>query len=147
MGIAAHPPRLLPTPGHSCPAVPSRARPGSARTALSGRTSQACLSRCSGKYGSGNFLCQLAPLSAAWGFIQLSPPSPLGLPSGTSSKEPACPCRGQKRQVRSVGREDPLEEGMATHSSILAWRVPWTEEPGGLQSMGLQRVRRVLART
>ena len=38
------------------------------------------------------------------------------------------------------GREDPLEEGMATHSSILAWRIPWTEEPGGLQSMGLQRV-------
>ena len=38
--------------------------------------------------------------------------------------------------VRSLGREDPLEEGMATHSSILAWRIPWTEEPGGLQSMG-----------
>ena len=42
--------------------------------------------------------------------------------------------------VRSLGREDPLEEGMATHSSILAWRIPRTEEPGGLQSMGLQRV-------
>ena len=42
--------------------------------------------------------------------------------------------------VRSLGREDPLEEGMATHSSILAWRIPWTEEPGGLQSMGSQRV-------
>ena len=40
----------------------------------------------------------------------------------------------------SLGREDPLEEGMATHSSILAWRIPWAEEPGGLQSMGLQRV-------
>ena len=39
------------------------------------------------------------------------------------------------------GREDPLEESMATHSSILAWRIPWTEEPGGLQSMGSQRVR------
>ena len=37
--------------------------------------------------------------------------------------------------VRSLGREDPLEEGMATHSSILTWRIPWTEEPGGLQSM------------
>ena len=47
----------------------------------------------------------------------------------------------QKIQVRSLGREDPLEEGMATHSSVLAWRIPWTEEPGGLQSMGLQRVR------
>ena len=44
-------------------------------------------------------------------------------------------------QVQSLGQEDPLEEGMATHSSILAWRVPWTEEPDGLQSMGLQRVR------
>ena len=42
--------------------------------------------------------------------------------------------------VRSLGWEDPLEEGMATHSSILAWEIPWTEEPGGLQSMGLQRV-------
>ena len=40
--------------------------------------------------------------------------------------------------VRSLGGEDPLEEGMATHSSILAWRVPWTEEPGGLQSTGSQ---------
>ena len=42
--------------------------------------------------------------------------------------------------VRSLGQEDPLEEGMATHSSILAWRIPWTEEPGELQSTGLQRV-------
>ena len=43
--------------------------------------------------------------------------------------------------VWSLGWEDPLEEGMATHSSILAWRIPWTEEPGGLQSMGSQGVR------
>ena len=43
-------------------------------------------------------------------------------------------------QFWSVGREDLLEEEMATHSSILAWRIPWGEEPGGLQSMGLQRV-------
>ena len=42
--------------------------------------------------------------------------------------------------VRSLGQEDPLEEGVATHSSILAWRMPWTEEPGGLQSIGLQKV-------
>ena len=41
-------------------------------------------------------------------------------------------------QVRFLGGEDPLEEGMATQSSILAWRMPWTEEPGGLQSMGSQ---------
>ena len=43
-----------------------------------------------------------------------------------------------KIPVRSLGREDPLERGMATYSSILAWRIPWTEEPGRLQSMGLQ---------
>ena len=47
--------------------------------------------------------------------------------------------------VRSPGQEDPLEEGMATHPSLLAWRIPWTEEPGGLQSMGSQRVRHHLA--
>ena len=46
----------------------------------------------------------------------------------------------RKDLVRSLGWEDPLEEGMATHSSILAWRILWTEEPGRLQSMGLQRV-------
>ena len=44
-------------------------------------------------------------------------------------------------QVQPLGQEDPLEKGMATHSSILAWRIPWTEEAGGLQSMGAPRVR------
>ena len=44
----------------------------------------------------------------------------------------------QETWVRSLGWEDPLEKGMATHSSVLAWRIPWTEEPGGLQSVGLQ---------
>ena len=47
---------------------------------------------------------------------------------------------GQETRVRSLGQEDPLEKGMATHSNILAWRIPWTEEPGWLQSMGSQRV-------
>ena len=47
----------------------------------------------------------------------------------------------QETQVRSRGWEDPVETGMTTHTSILAWRSPWTEEPGGLQSMGLQGVR------
>ena len=47
----------------------------------------------------------------------------------------------QETCVRYLGWEDLPEEGVATHSSILAWRIPWTEEPGGLQSMGLQRVR------
>jgi len=45
----------------------------------------------------------------------------------------------QETRVRSLGWDDPLEKGMSTQSSILAWRIPWTEEPGGLQSMGLQR--------
>ena len=44
--------------------------------------------------------------------------------------------------VQSLGRADLLEKGMATHPSILAWKIPWTEEPGGLQSIGLQRVKR-----
>ena len=47
----------------------------------------------------------------------------------------------QETQVQSLDQEDPLEKEMATHSSILAWKIPWTEKPGGLQSMGSQRVR------
>ena len=53
-------------------------------------------------------------------------------------KNPPAMC---KTWIRSLGWEDPLEKGMATHSSILAWRIPCTEEPGRLQSMGLQRIR------
>ena len=49
------------------------------------------------------------------------------------------PPSAQETQVQSLGQEDPLEKGMATHSSILAWRIPWTEEAGGLQSMGSQK--------
>ena len=60
-----------------------------------------------------------------------------GFSGGSDGKESAC---NAETQVRSLGREDPLVKGMATHSSILAWRIPWTEEPGGLQSTGLQRV-------
>ena len=55
-------------------------------------------------------------------------------------KNPPATQEAQKMWVRSLGREDPLEKGMATHSSILAWRIPWTEMPGGLQSIGSQRV-------
>ena len=58
----------------------------------------------------------------------------LGFPGGSDSKEP-------DSNMGDLGWEDPLEKGMATHSSILAWRIPWTEEPGGLQSLGSQRVR------
>ena len=46
----------------------------------------------------------------------------------------------QETQIQSLGREDPLEKGMAIHSSILVWRIPWTERPGGLQSIGLPRL-------
>ena len=61
----------------------------------------------------------------------------LGFPGGSVVKNlPAM----QETQVQSLGQEDPLEKEMATHSRILAWRIPWTEEPGGLQSMGSQRV-------
>ena len=64
----------------------------------------------------------------------------MGLPGGASGKEPKCQCRRQETRVRSVGQEGPLEEGMAACSSILAWRMLWTEEPSRLQSIGLQRI-------
>ena len=65
-----------------------------------------------------------------------------GFPGGASGKEPACQCKRHETRVRSLGWEDALEEGMATRSSILAWRIPWTEGPGGgLQSIGSQRIR------
>ena len=62
----------------------------------------------------------------------------LGSPGGSDGKESACSA-GDMGSI--PGWEDALEEGMATHFSILAWRIPWTEEPGGLQSTGLQNVR------
>ena len=62
----------------------------------------------------------------------------LGFPGGLDGKESSC---NVETEVQSLGREDPLEEELATHSSTLAWKIPWTEEPGGLQSMGSQRVR------
>ena len=58
-----------------------------------------------------------------------------GFPGGSDGKESA---HSAGDQVQSLGQEDPLEKGMATHSSILAWEIPWTEQPGGLQSMDLQ---------
>ena len=72
--------------------------------------------------------------------IWVTAPPFSGLPGGVSGKGPAC----QRRRLRDAGsipgQEDPLEEGMATHTSILAWRILWTEELGGLQSTGSQRV-------
>ena len=63
-----------------------------------------------------------------------------GFPGGLAVKNPPAMQETQKTQIRSLGWEDPPEEDVATHSSILAQRVPWTDEPGGLQSIGLQRV-------
>ena len=63
-----------------------------------------------------------------------------GLPRWLSGKESPAMQEPQELWIQSMDQEDPLEEGMATHSSILAWRNPWTEEPGGLQSMGSQSV-------
>ena len=80
-------------------------------------------------------LCDLSDLN-----FQLE----LGFPGGASGKNSACQCRRLKK-VRSLGQEDPLEEGMATHSSILAWRIPRAEEPGRLQSLGLKEVRQNLS--
>ena len=63
-----------------------------------------------------------------------------GFPGGASGKEPACHCRRHNETwVWSLGREDPLQEGMATHSNILGWRISWTEGPAALQSMGSER--------
>ena len=61
----------------------------------------------------------------------------MGFPVGSAVKNP--PAK-QKSQVRSLGQEDPLEKEVATHSSILAWEILWTEEPGQIQPMGSQRV-------
>ena len=61
----------------------------------------------------------------------------MGFPSGSDSNLPVM----QETQVQSLGQEDPLEKGLAAYSNILTWRFPWTEEPGGLQCIELQRVK------
>ena len=65
----------------------------------------------------------------------------MGFPGGSDNKESTCNVGDPGSIPRWDPWEDPLEKGMATHSTILAWRIPWTEEPGGLQSMGSLRVR------
>ena len=62
-----------------------------------------------------------------------------GFPNGSVTNNPSAMQETQDMRVQPLGQEDPLEEGMATHSSILSWRIPWTEEPSRLQSIGLQR--------
>ena len=65
----------------------------------------------------------------------------LGFLSGSAVKNPPAMQEVQEMGVRSLSQEDTLEEGMATYSSILAWRIPWTEQPDGLQSIGSQKIR------
>ena len=72
------------------------------------------------------------------GCVLLQPPR---THDGSVVKNPPAMQETREMQVRVLGREDPLEEGMATLSSVLAWRVPWTEDPGGLPSVESQRVR------
>ena len=84
-------------------------------------------------YGVTQSRIQLKQFSSSSSIKQL-----WNFPRGSASKNlPTL----KETQVRILDQEDPLEEGMATGSSLLAWRIPWTEEPGGLQSMGLQRIR------
>ena len=64
----------------------------------------------------------------------------MGFPGGSVVKNPHV-TDSQEIWVQSLGQEDPLEKELATHSGILAWRIPWTQEPGGLQSRGSQKVR------
>ena len=75
-------------------------------------------------------------LKEQWRWLDWEGEAPKSRPGG-SGKEPACQCRPC---VRSLGQEDPLEEGMASHSSLLAWRIPWTKELGRLFSIRSQRV-------
>ena len=82
--------------------------------------------------GSGEGIGPMREMDWGLGMHQFS----MGLPRWLNNKESTCQCR----RVRSLGRGRSPEEEMATHSSILAWRIPWTEEPGGLQSMRSKRV-------
>ena len=64
----------------------------------------------------------------------------MSFPRGSAVKNLPAMQEIQEMPFQSLGQEDPLEEGMVSHSNILAWRIPWTEEPGGLESLGSQRV-------
>ena len=83
---------------------------------------------------------RLTVVILSWAYTYLAGGGRGGFPGGSVAKKPRAIQELQEMWVRSPGQEDPLEEGMAIHSSILAWRIPWTVEPGGLQSMGSQSV-------
>ena len=82
---------------------------------------------------------EVLQISLLYVFAQ-QPSGIMDFPGGSAVKNPPAMQKTQEMWIQSLGQEDPLEKGIATHSSILAWRIPWTEEPGGLQSMGLHRV-------
>ena len=75
-----------------------------------------------------------------WSILNIAMCTFPGFPGGASDKESSCQCKRHETQGRFLGYEDPLEEGMASHPSTFVWRIPWTEEPGRLQSTGSQRV-------
>ena len=82
-------------------------------------------------------------MNSGWFYIYiyiLSVYTYIGFPGGSVVKNTPAMQEPQETQVRSLGQEDPLEEGIASYSSILAWRISWTEEPGRLQSMGSRTV-------
>ena len=81
-----------------------------------------------------------SPLSQSKELDTLVPSIYGGVPGSSAVEHPPAIQETQETQVRSLGQKDPLEKEMATHSSILVWKIPWTEEPGGLQSMESQRV-------
>ena len=93
------------------------------------------------KGGGAEIVTKKYPLGLSWvgGGTCLPPPPSSALTPLVAQLVKNLPAV-QETWVRSLGQEDPLEKEMATHSSILAWKIPWTEEPGGLQSMGSQRV-------
>ena len=83
---------------------------------------------------SGNTLSYIASNS-----VLMIVSQPVLFPGGTSGKKPAANAGDIRMWVRSLGQEDPLEKEMATHPSNMAWRTPWTEKPGRIQSMGSQK--------
>ena len=79
-------------------------------------------------------------LSMACRFWKIKETQGSCFPDGSLVKNPPASAGDKETWVQSLGQEDPLDKGMATHSNILAWSIPWTEEPGGLWFIGLQRV-------
>ena len=85
-------------------------------------------------------LSHVGLLGIPWTAANQAPPSMGFFQASVLEWDAIASCLMQETRVKSLAGEDPLEKGTTTHSSILAWRIQWTEEPGGLQSMGSQRV-------